>query len=90
LVFGIPHPVKGSAKMDAGAWSCGIVVGLIHDIPTVKELFAALRESVVGTDAKCRPRRAMSECEGKAEDICSLRVFRSLTHLGVRQEAGKE
>jgi nitronate monooxygenase len=24
--------------MDAGAWSCGMVVGLIHDIPTCKEL----------------------------------------------------
>jgi nitronate monooxygenase len=24
--------------MDAGAWSCGMVVGLINDIPTVKEL----------------------------------------------------
>jgi nitronate monooxygenase len=24
--------------MDAGAWSCGIVAGLIHDVPTVKEL----------------------------------------------------
>ena len=24
--------------VDAGAWSCGMVVGLIHDIPTVKEL----------------------------------------------------
>jgi len=24
--------------MEAGAWSCGMVVGLIHDIPTVKEL----------------------------------------------------
>ena len=24
--------------MDAGAWSCGRVVGLIHDIPSVKEL----------------------------------------------------
>ncbi len=24
--------------MDAGAWSCGLVVGLINDIPTVKEL----------------------------------------------------
>jgi len=24
--------------MDAGAWSCGMVVGLIHDIPSVKEL----------------------------------------------------
>jgi hypothetical protein len=25
-------------QMDAGAWSRGLVVGLIHDIPTVKEL----------------------------------------------------
>jgi len=24
--------------MDAGAWSCGMVAGLINDIPTVKEL----------------------------------------------------
>jgi nitronate monooxygenase len=24
--------------MEAGGWSCGMVVGLIHDIPTVKEL----------------------------------------------------
>ena len=22
----------------AGAWSCGMVAGLIHDVPTVKEL----------------------------------------------------
>ena len=25
-------------EMDAGAWSCGMVAGLIHDIPTVSEL----------------------------------------------------
>ena len=24
--------------MDAGVWSCGMVAGLIRDIPTVKEL----------------------------------------------------
>jgi hypothetical protein len=24
-----------------GAWSCGMVVGLIHDIPTAKELIDA-------------------------------------------------
>jgi nitronate monooxygenase len=24
--------------MDAGAWSCGMVAGLIHDVPTVQEL----------------------------------------------------
>ena len=27
-----------NGEMDAGAWSCGLVVGLINDIPTVKEL----------------------------------------------------
>ena len=25
-------------EMDAGVWSCGMVAGLIHDIPTVREL----------------------------------------------------
>jgi nitronate monooxygenase len=25
-------------EMDTGAWSCGMVAGLIHDIPTVAEL----------------------------------------------------
>jgi hypothetical protein len=30
-----------------------------------------LRMTVVGTNAKCRPRRAMSEFGGKAEDIYS-------------------
>jgi NADH:quinone reductase (non-electrogenic) len=24
--------------MDAGAWSCGMAAGLIHDIPTCQEL----------------------------------------------------
>ena len=24
--------------MDAGAWSCGMVAGLIHDVPTCREL----------------------------------------------------
>jgi NAD(P)H-dependent flavin oxidoreductase YrpB (nitropropane dioxygenase family) len=24
--------------MDAGAWSCGMVAGLIHDIPSCKQL----------------------------------------------------
>jgi NAD(P)H-dependent flavin oxidoreductase YrpB (nitropropane dioxygenase family) len=32
-----PRVMKGG-EMDAGGWSCGMVAGLIHDIPTVKEL----------------------------------------------------
>ena len=27
-----------NGEMDAGAWSCGMVAGLIYDIPTCKEL----------------------------------------------------
>jgi len=30
--------VLHDGEMDAGAWSCGMVAGLIHDIPTCKEL----------------------------------------------------
>jgi len=30
--------VLQQGMMDAGAWSCGMVAGLIHDIPTCKEL----------------------------------------------------
>ena len=30
--------------MDAGAWSCGMVAGLINDIPTVKELIDRIME----------------------------------------------
>ena len=37
-VAGVYPKVMVNGDMDAGAWSCGMVVGLIHDIPTVKEL----------------------------------------------------
>ena len=37
-VAGVYPKVMVNGEMDAGAWSCGMVVGLIHDIPTVKEL----------------------------------------------------
>src|SRR6266478_4793448 len=30
--------VLQEGELDAGAWSCGMVAGLIHDIPTCKEL----------------------------------------------------
>jgi NADH:quinone reductase (non-electrogenic) len=32
------HRVLQEGELDAGAWSCGMVAGLIHDIPTCKEL----------------------------------------------------
>jgi len=37
-VAGVYPRVMIEGEMDAGAWSCGMVVGLINDIPTVKEL----------------------------------------------------
>jgi NAD(P)H-dependent flavin oxidoreductase YrpB (nitropropane dioxygenase family) len=37
-VAGVYPRVMLQGEMDAGAWSCGMVVGLINDIPTVQEL----------------------------------------------------
>jgi nitronate monooxygenase len=37
-VAGIYPKVMGDGDVEAGAWSCGMVAGLIHDVPTVKEL----------------------------------------------------
>jgi nitronate monooxygenase len=37
-VGGVYPRIMKKGEMDAGAWSCGMVAGLIHDIPTVKEL----------------------------------------------------
>jgi NAD(P)H-dependent flavin oxidoreductase YrpB (nitropropane dioxygenase family) len=37
-VAGIYPKVMIEGDMDAGAWSCGMVVGLIHDVPSVEEL----------------------------------------------------
>jgi nitronate monooxygenase len=37
-VAGVYPRIMKDGTMDAGAWSCGMVAGLIHDVPTVKEL----------------------------------------------------
>jgi nitronate monooxygenase len=37
-VAGVYPRIMLEGTMDAGAWSCGMVAGLIHDIPTCKEL----------------------------------------------------
>jgi nitronate monooxygenase len=37
-LVGVYPRIMKDGDMDAGAWSCGMVAGLIHDIPTVKEL----------------------------------------------------
>ena len=49
-VSGVYPRILQGGEMDAGVWSCGMVAGLIHDIPTVKELIdrtIAEAESIV-------------------------------------------
>ena len=55
-VAGVYPKIMKEGQMDAGAWSCGMVAGLIHDIPTVQELMdrimaqaeALIRERLAG------------------------------------------
>src|ERR1700759_1664960 len=66
-VAGVYPKVMIEGKMDAGAWSCGMVVGLIHDIPTVKELVdrimakaeAIIRQRLIGFLDGVEPSRVM-------------------------------
>ena len=37
-VAGVYPKIMMDGEMDAGAWSCGMVAGLIHDVPTCQEL----------------------------------------------------
>jgi nitronate monooxygenase len=37
-VAGVYPKIMLEGAMDAGVWSCGMVAGLIHDVPTCKEL----------------------------------------------------
>lgn len=37
-VAGVYPRIMHNGEMELGAWSCGMVAGLIHDIPTVQEL----------------------------------------------------
>jgi nitronate monooxygenase len=43
-VAGVYPRIMSEGDMDAGAWSCGMVAGLIHDIPTCKELIDRIME----------------------------------------------
>jgi nitronate monooxygenase len=52
-VAGVYPRIMLDGQMDAGAWSCGMVAGLIHDIPTCKELVDRIMS---GADAIIRSR----------------------------------
>jgi len=41
-VAGVYPKIMLDGDMDAGAWSCGMVAGLIHDIPTCEELVSRI------------------------------------------------
>jgi nitronate monooxygenase len=50
-VVGVYPRIMGEGDMDAGAWSCGMVAGLIHDVPTCQELvdrIMAQAEEIIG------------------------------------------
>lgn len=43
-VAGVYPRIMMEGDMDAGAWSCGMVAGLINDIPTCKELIDGIMQ----------------------------------------------
>ena len=47
-VAGVYPKVMQDGEMDAGAWSCGMVAGLINDIPSVEELIGKIMEEAEG------------------------------------------
>ena len=54
-VGGVYPKIMQEGQMDAGAWSCGMVAGLIHDVPTVKELIDRIMreaEDIIGKRLK--------------------------------------
>ena len=47
-VAGVYQRIMREGEMDAGAWSCGMVAGLIHDIPSCKELIDRIMAEAEG------------------------------------------
>ena len=50
-VTGVYPKIMIEGAMDAGVWSCGMVAGLIHDVPTVRELIERIMreaDSIIG------------------------------------------
>ena len=47
-VAGVYPKIMIEGKMDAGVWSCGMVAGLINDVPTCKELIDRIMKEAEG------------------------------------------
>lgn len=43
-VSGVYPKIMQDGVMDAGVWSCGMVAGLVHDIPTCRELISRIMD----------------------------------------------
>ena len=49
---GVYPRIMQDGAMDAGAWSCGMVAGLIHDVPPVKVLIDRIMAEAHGLIAE--------------------------------------
>ena len=67
-VAGVYPRIMLEGDMEAGAWSCGMVAGLIHDVPTVKELIDRI---MVEADGLIRQRLSgmARSCERPTEGV---------------------
>lgn len=59
-VAGVYPKIMLDGQMDAGAWSCGMVAGLIHDIPSCRELI----DRIMGEAERIIRGRLMGFLEG--------------------------
>ena len=51
-VAGVYPSIMLEGEMDAGAWSCGMVAGLINDVPTCKELIDRIMNEAEAPDPR--------------------------------------
>jgi NADH:quinone reductase (non-electrogenic) len=63
-VAGVYPKIMIDGDMDAGAWSCGMVVGLINDVPTVKQLI----DRTMAEAERLIRQRLVSLLDGVAEE----------------------
>ncbi|MEO0462836.1 MAG: nitronate monooxygenase family protein [Pseudomonadota bacterium] len=60
-VAGVYPSIMMDGEMDKGAWSCGMVAGLIHDVPTCKELIDGIMEQADAILARMNAMSAVAE-----------------------------
>jgi hypothetical protein len=99
-VAGVYPKIMMDGDMDAGAWSCGMVVGLIHDIPTCKELIDGMMaeaEAIIRSAMKARPiatipsrpRRDRSSGASVRWGTKSTKGSRKVCHTGRAEKASR-